>query len=172
MAVTELPLHGHKFTWTSSSSSASPTLVKLDRVFCSLDWEDMFLDCLLQSSASDDSDHCPLILGLRDSITSKRRFHFESFWTSMEGFQESVAAAWSSVQPHPCLVYTLSLKFKATARVLPSWSQKKIGHLSSQLAMAKEIIHPFDITQDSKGCNPMNYGCVTTSRSMSWPCLL
>jgi hypothetical protein len=68
MAVTELPLHGRKFTWTSSFSSASPTLVKLDRVFCSLDWEEIFPDCLLQSSASDDSDHCPLILGLRDNI--------------------------------------------------------------------------------------------------------
>jgi hypothetical protein len=37
MAVNEIPLHGRKFTWSSSSSNASPTLVKLDRVFCSLD---------------------------------------------------------------------------------------------------------------------------------------
>jgi hypothetical protein len=39
MAITELPLHGRKFTWSSSSSSASPMLVNLDRVFCSTDWE-------------------------------------------------------------------------------------------------------------------------------------
>lgn len=79
LALEELPLHGRKFTWPSSSSSASPTLVKLDRVFCSLDWEELFPDCLLQSSASDESDHCPLILSLRDSGGSKRRFHFEAF---------------------------------------------------------------------------------------------
>ena len=150
MAVTELPLHGRKFTWSSSPSSASPTLVKLDRVFCSLDWEEMFPDCLLQSSASDDSDHCPLILGLRNSIASKRRFHFESFWPSLAGFLETVATAWSSVQPLPCPVQTLSQKFKATARALQSWSQKKIGHITSQLALAKEIIHQFDIAQDSR----------------------
>ena len=154
MAVTELPLHGRKFTWTSSFSSASPTLVKLDRVFCSLDWEEIFPDCLLQSSASDDSDHCPLILGLRDNIISKKRLHFESFWTSMDGFQETVVAAWNSVQPHPCPVHTLPLKFKATARALQSWSQKKIGHISSQLAMAKEIIHQFDIAQDGRTLQP------------------
>jgi endonuclease/exonuclease/phosphatase family metal-dependent hydrolase len=47
IAVTELLLHGPKFTWSSSPSSASPTLVRLDRVFCSLDWEEMFPDCLL-----------------------------------------------------------------------------------------------------------------------------
>ena len=47
MAVTELPLHGRKFTWSSSPSRTSPTFVKLDQVFCSLDWEEMFRECLL-----------------------------------------------------------------------------------------------------------------------------
>jgi len=47
MALTEIPLHGRKFTWSSSSSSASPTLARLDRVFCSLEWEELFPDCLL-----------------------------------------------------------------------------------------------------------------------------
>lgn len=32
MAITEIPLHGRKFTWSSSSSNASHTQVKLDRV--------------------------------------------------------------------------------------------------------------------------------------------
>lgn len=56
---------------------------------------------------------------------------------------------WSSVQPRHCPLETLSLKFKATAKGLQSWSQKKVGHLKSQLAMAKEIIHQLDIVQDS-----------------------
>jgi len=150
MAVSELPLHGRKFTWSSSPSSASPTLVRLDRVFCSLDWEDMFPDCLLQSWASDDSDHCPLILGLKDCMPGRRRFCFESFWPSQDGFAETVAAAWNSVQPCHCPVQRLSFKFKTTARALQSWSQKKIGHITSQLAMAKEIIHQFDIAQDHR----------------------
>jgi len=102
MAVTELPLHGRKFTWSSSSSIASPTLVKLDRVFCSLDWENLFPDCLLQSHASGDSDHCPLILGLQDCPSSKRRFHFEAFWPNMDGFIETVEAAWTSGQTSCC----------------------------------------------------------------------
>ena len=120
MVVSKLPLHGRKFTWSSSTSSAAPMLVKLDRVFCSLDWEEMFPECLLQSSASDDSDHCPLILGLRDNIASKKCFHFESFWPSLDGFLETVEAAWSSVQPHPYPMKMLSMKFKATARALQS----------------------------------------------------
>jgi exonuclease III len=76
MSLKEIPLHGRQFTW--SNSQANPTLVRLDRVFCSVDWEDLFPDCLLNSTQ--DSDHCPLILGLHDVKRGKRRFHFEAFW--------------------------------------------------------------------------------------------
>jgi len=72
----------------------------------------------------------------------------------MDGFLDTVEAAWSSVQSHPCPMQTLSLKLKATARALQSWSQKKIGHITSQLALAKEIIHQFDIAQDSRPLQP------------------
>jgi exonuclease III len=49
MEVMEIPLHGRKYTRISSFTNASPTLVRLDRMFCSLDWEDKFPGCLLQS---------------------------------------------------------------------------------------------------------------------------
>jgi hypothetical protein len=49
VAVKVIPLHGRKFTWTSSSSGVSPTLVKLDRLFCSVDWDQQFPNCLLNS---------------------------------------------------------------------------------------------------------------------------
>ena len=154
MAVSEIPLHGRKFTWSSSSSRSSPTLVKLDRVFCSTDWEDRFPDCLLQSSVSHDSDHCPLILGLKDNTPGKRRFHFETFWPNMNGFLETVEIAWGSVQPRHCPLETLSLKLQATAKRLQSWSQKRIGHLNSQLILAKEVIHQLDIVQDNRALQP------------------
>jgi endonuclease/exonuclease/phosphatase family metal-dependent hydrolase len=88
LLLNELPLSGRKFTW--SNERASPTLVRLDRIFCTADWEDMFPNCLLQSSASQISDHCPLLLGLHGLVQGKRRFHFESFWIRLEGFMEEV----------------------------------------------------------------------------------
>jgi exonuclease III len=50
LQLKELPLLGRKFTW--SNERAAPTLVRLDRVFFTADWEDIFSDCILQSSAS------------------------------------------------------------------------------------------------------------------------
>jgi endonuclease/exonuclease/phosphatase family metal-dependent hydrolase len=57
VALKEIPLHGRRFTW--SNQQTDPLLVKLDRVFCSVSWELLFPNVLLQSSASQDSDHCP-----------------------------------------------------------------------------------------------------------------
>jgi hypothetical protein len=138
LGVYEIPLHGRKYTWTSSFTNASPTLVWLDRMFCTLDWEDQFPGCLLQCATSNDSDHCPLILGLQDIIECKKRFHFEAFWPSLDGFLEVVKDAWDTVQPTTCPLHTLALKLKPSARGLQSWSQKKFGHFKSQLLMAKK----------------------------------
>lgn len=70
----EIPLLGRRYTW--SNERESPTLVKLDRVLCTADWEDIFPDCMLQSHATEMSDHCPLILGLIDGVQGKKTLSF------------------------------------------------------------------------------------------------
>jgi hypothetical protein len=118
LSLKEILLHGRRFTLSNMQSS--PTLVRLDRAFCSVDWEEIFPNCLLQSSASQDSNHCPLILGLHDIKRGKRRFHFESFWPKLDGFQEAVAAAWASMPAGPCPLVSLPVKLKPTTRGLQS----------------------------------------------------
>lgn len=61
--------------------------MKLDRVFRFASWEDRFPDCY-RVLLSNNSDHCPVLLGLHDFSRVKGRFHFKDFWTKMEGFQE------------------------------------------------------------------------------------
>jgi hypothetical protein len=66
MELKEIPLLGRRYMW--SNERASPTLVKLDRS----DWEDIYPDCVLQSHATEMSDRCPLVLGLKDGVNGKR----------------------------------------------------------------------------------------------------
>ena len=146
LALKEIPLHGRKFTWYNHQETL--VLVKLDRVLCSVDWELLFPNVLLQSAASQDSDHCPLLLGLRDNKSGKRRFHFESFWTKLDGFQEVVHSGWNAVIPVPCPFKTVELKLKETAKRLQAWSEKKVGHVHSQLALTKEVLHRLEMAQD------------------------
>ena len=112
--------------------------------------ESMFPNCLLQSCATDESDHCPLLLGLNDVQPAKARFHFEAFWPSLDGFQEVVAAAWASEAVSHCPFDTLARKFRTLVRKLQSWGQKKVGHVNSQLALAREVLHQLEIAQDSR----------------------
>lgn len=80
--ITEVPLHGRKYTWSNERSS--PTLVRLDRVFCCSEWEDIYSDSLLQSASSGFSDHCPLILRLspnsEEEAVSLRKFLAQTTW--------------------------------------------------------------------------------------------
>jgi hypothetical protein len=45
LALKEIPQYGRRFTW--SNQQESPTLVKLDRVLRTVDWEEIFPNCLL-----------------------------------------------------------------------------------------------------------------------------
>jgi hypothetical protein len=108
MSLKEIPLHGCHYTWSNGHNN--PTLVKLGRVFCLVEWEELLNDSLLHSSASHDSDHYPLILGLHDIKWGKKRFHFKSFWTKLEGFQEAMSSAWAFVPAGACPLLTLSAK--------------------------------------------------------------
>jgi hypothetical protein len=112
---------------------------------CSVDWEQLFPNSVLQSRASKDSDHCPLILGLNNLGLYKRIFHLEIFWTKLEGFMVTVEEAWNSVQACSYHFVSLSKKPKAAATALQSWSQENVGHVSSQLEIARVILHQLEI---------------------------
>lgn len=148
----EIPLLGRKFTW--SNERTAPTLVRLDRVFATVDWEQCFPDCLLQSSATMISDHCPLLLGLHDCAQGKRRFHFESYWPRVEGFSEEVSRSWNQPVTTNCPLQLLVDKLKRLSSDLQSWSQKKVGHIKRQLQYAKEILHKLEIAQDMRCLTP------------------
>lgn len=146
LELKEIPLLGRRYTW--SNERASPTLVKLDRVLCTNDWEDLYPESLLQSAATEMSDHCPLVLGLCERIAGKRRFHFESFWPRLPGFYETVQQSWDAPVSTHYPLQCISIKLKRLARALQSWSQKQTGNIKKQLALARHILHHLEMAQD------------------------
>lgn len=83
LELQDLHLHGRAFTW--SNERENPTLVRLDRVLVSMDWEELFPNAHLHGLGSDASDHCPLLLQTNLGRMHKARFHFEVFWPKFEG---------------------------------------------------------------------------------------
>jgi hypothetical protein len=45
---------------------------------------------------------------------------------------------------------SVHLKFGAAAKGLQAWSDKKVGHVESQLALAREVLHQLEITRDGQ----------------------
>jgi hypothetical protein len=156
LGLKDIPLHCRKFTW--SNHQANPTLVCLDRVFCTAESDSFtptFCSKVLPLKTLT-THHCPLLVffeintareapavhcSLNDVKPGRKRFHFEAFWPKIDGFLETVQQAWNSVQSNHCPFLTLDNKFKAAARGLQAWSDKNVGHVESQLTLAREILH-------------------------------
>ncbi|XP_071679920.1 uncharacterized protein [Lolium perenne] len=148
----EVYLNGRRFTW--SNERVQPTLEKLDRVFTTVDWEDLFPDAFLSALSSGPSDHCPLVLSLALDLHRGRRFQFQSFWPKVDGFLQVVREV-STTQPcEPNPFKRLDQKLRATTKRLASWSSKFIGSVKLQILMATELILRFDIAMESRPLSP------------------
>lgn len=80
----------------------------------------------------------------------KPGFTLKRFGTKLEGFQVAVEEAWTSVPSSTCPVDTLAKKFSATVKNLQSWSHKKVGHINTQLGLARDVLHQLEIAQDAR----------------------
>jgi hypothetical protein len=72
----------------------------------------------------------------------------------LEGFLDTVHDAWESVGTVNCPFLTLHHKLKKAAKRLQAWSDRQVGHIRSQLALAKEISHKLEIAQDERVLTP------------------
>jgi hypothetical protein len=99
LELKEVYLNGRRFMW--SNEWAQPTLEKLDRIFSTVAWEDLFPDAFLLAMSSGPSDHCPLVLSLAPELHRGCRFQFQSIWPKMDGFLDVVQEVWSAQAPDP-----------------------------------------------------------------------
>ncbi|KAE8802799.1 hypothetical protein D1007_21447 [Hordeum vulgare] len=138
----EIPLIGRKFTW--SNEQAVPTLVRLNRAFCNVEWELIFSAAELLRQASSISDHCPLLL-LNDGIVkTNKRFRFESYWQFVNGLQDVVIRSRTAPAANACPLTKLNHKLWRLSTALLDWSRNIIGDLHRQLSIVFELILHLD----------------------------
>lgn len=69
-----------------------------------------------------------------------------------------VAEAWSSVSSDGNPFVVLDTKLRATAKKLQSWSDRWIGNVKIQIAIALEIIKQLDIAMEGRALSPAELG--------------
>ena len=148
MEIKELCLHGRRFTWTSETDD--PTMTKIDHIFCTREWEAENSNCYVQAITSSMSDHCPMLLTCNPFQQQCKGFRFESFWTRLPGFSDTVQEAWSKPVRSNVRIRALHVKLARTARALKRWGRQKFDMLKKQDEIANEIILRLDQAQEAR----------------------
>jgi len=143
LEIKELSLRGRRFTWSNDV-----TQTRIDRAFCTSEWDMMLPGCSLQALSSSVSDHCPLLLVGKHNVARFLGFRFEVFWPKVQGYNEVVQLAWgqdlSVVNPF----LRLHTKLQRTGKALRKWSRAKIGNVRLLLCAAKQLIGILDVVQE------------------------
>jgi hypothetical protein len=93
----ELIMTGGMFTW--SNNQETPILEKLDRIFVSKEWEDLFPLTMVKKLPREVSDPNPLFLLTDSKISSKSiQLRFELSWLKNYDFFKQVEKIWAD----PC----------------------------------------------------------------------
>lgn len=93
-------------------------MTKIDHMFASTDWLEIFPRTHLQALASLGSDHCPLFLQGDMALQFYKGFIFESYWMNMPGFLEMVQEAWNTTVDTQDDILRLHVKLLRTAKAL------------------------------------------------------
>jgi len=143
LQLKELNLCGRKFTWSNDR-----THTRIDRAFCTSEWDLMKPNVFLQALSSRVSDHCPLFIAAHESVRKFRGFKFEAFWPRLPGYHEVVAQTWNK----PVHIYNpylrLHTKLQRTSKALKQWARSLIGNNKVLLCAEKMLIGIFDVVQE------------------------
>lgn len=151
LELKELNLIGRKFTWSNDR-----TQTRIDRAFCTAEWDLMLPNVYLQALSSRVSDHCPLLIVGKDA--SRRRytgFRFEAFWPKLAGYNEVVANNWGRELQIINPFLRLHTKLQRTSKALRRWAKGLIGNNKVLLCAAKQLIGILDVVQDYRSLNEL-----------------
>lgn len=157
LELIEIHLQGRLFTW--SNERQAPMLERIDHAFISLDWADRFPNHGMRALSMQASDHAPLLLTTDSESLVKKCFHFETIWTRFPWFLQAVQEGWVCPLQNADIFRTLDYKFRNTAEVLKQWSQKFVGNINIQLAVAKEIVLGLIERRSKECCQPKSTSC-------------
>ncbi|XP_073355599.1 uncharacterized protein [Aegilops tauschii subsp. strangulata] len=151
----EIKCKNRRFTW--SNERRNPTLVSIDKFFCTIAWESLFPTHLLHAASTSCSDHCPLLLAAAAAPRRRARFRFESFWPRHPHFHETVDRAWNRPMTERCAFARLNTKMTRVAKDLKIWSKSLFSDARLQLHLASEIVLRLDIAQESRPLSDVEF---------------
>jgi hypothetical protein len=120
-------------------------------MFCTVQWEEMHSDHILNPLSSSALDHCPLLLHSQERLAHPPMFKFEAHWPLMPDFAECVSNAWNTeVPPNQNAMMRLHIKSARTAKALSTWARKLIPLGKLTIIIYREVIAQLDNAQENR----------------------
>ncbi|XP_073367932.1 uncharacterized protein [Aegilops tauschii subsp. strangulata] len=151
----EIKCKNRHFTW--SNERRNPTLVSIDKFFCTIAWEGLFPSYLLHAASTSCSEHCPLLLAAAADPRRPATFRFESFWPWFLRFQKTVQSAWNRPTSTICAFARLKEKMGRVAKDLKIWSKSQFGGAKIQMHIATKVVLCLVIAQETRALSDAEF---------------
>ena len=152
LELARIELRGKKYTWCNDQQS--PTMTRIDHIFASTDWLDLFPRTELQALASLGSDHCALFLQGDTNRDFCRGFRFEAHWVQMPGFADTVQKAWSTPVDTQDAILRLHVKLLCTGKALRNWRRLSLGRWKLSWAILNIVLANLEKAQEARTLTP------------------
>lgn len=147
---------GGKFTWSNNQNN--PTLVKLDRVLISREWEFLFPSVTSYKKPREVSDHSPIILTtVTNAPVKKLEFRFELTWLKQPDFLPNVERIWNEPTRDSNFLDKVQFKLKKIKKFFKGWGfnlagnrKKRKGEIHDELARLEMLEETSDLNEHKK----------------------
>jgi hypothetical protein len=108
----------------------------------------MLPSVFLQALSSNVSDHCPLLIVGNEAVRRFTGFRFEAYWPKLQGYQNTVSAAWNRNLTLFNPFLRLHTKLQRTSKALRRWARSLLGKNKILMRAASKLIAILDVVQE------------------------
>ncbi|XP_074343124.1 uncharacterized protein LOC141680949 [Apium graveolens] len=131
IALQDLPLNGHQFTWERGRNTAAWIEIRLDRVVVSSSWLSIFPLAKLYTKEGSSSDHSPICLEpiVKQTWNGKKCFRFENAWLTKPLCYQIVKDKWEYDR-----AANITHKVQQCVEKLAVWGREITGCFKKQIS--------------------------------------
>ncbi|CAN6253863.1 unnamed protein product [Urochloa humidicola] len=148
LGLIELPLLDRAYTW--SNKREIPTLVRLDRAFINLSWDEHYPNSTLLSLTRFTSDHVPLKLTVSTTIPRSQLFRFENSWLVSPLFRQAMVDTVRGPPPNQAQP-SFMRHLKKCRRSCRLWAKRR-GPIQQRESDTKTLVTALDLLEE---CRPL-----------------
>lgn len=135
LALIDLRVEGHWFTWHNNHGDNSAMWERLDRVFGLDLWVTRFPQSNVKALPFFGFDHSPLVFISNACIpTRPRPFGFEAMWLINNSCDQDVNEVWN-INVNGSFAYSLASKLRNASFSLSKWNKTTFGNINTEIAL-------------------------------------